>query len=925
MRTFLPIAVARGKPRLKEPAEAADEDRAAVIPPPDTPASATDVSVPADEPLDPVVESYRKLADVFHDVLSEQSLDDLLQRIADTVGELIPYDDITFYEANEATQELRAVFASGEDSEKVLADAPFAYGVGITGWAVEHREPVLANRAELDPRVRFVANTTPDPESLIVVPLVARGRLKGTLNIYRAGFQEFTEDEFLLVVRFGDAAALAIDNAHIRASLERQAQTDPLTGLWNHRTFHERLRQELVTASGDQTSVALIMVDLDDFKRVNDVYSHATGDQVLSEVAAILLGSVRGSDSVCRIGGEEFAIIAPTKALSDAYRLAERVQEHVSETEFGPVGPVSLSIGIASGPEHAANPRELVACAEVAMMMAKARGKGQIVVFHEDGPGRPSDGLPIRSAEFRSIAHLKMLHGASAKLSRLNDVAEIGSTIADELRLLIDYHNCRVFVREGDDLHLVAFRGDLRAEATAPEAALATRVGDGITGHVAATGQPFMTGDAAHCEIGRRIPGTDEIEESLLAVPLRYGPTVVGVIVVSKLGTDQFDADDLRLLEVLAGHASVALVNARLYEAQRREAESAKALLELTRELSAVTNLDGVLEQVALGAAHIMGSERCSVWLPTPEGGLVCRATAAGAAYPEYAAVQGGVIPPEMVAPFTNIEEPFVMHETDARRIGHALGVQGPAPAHAIAVVPLDHGLGALAVAVESDVGARELELLAGIASQARLAITNAGSFATLERTFLSTVEALANALEAKDAYTSSHTRWICDMAIEVGAKLGLDPERLKRVELGALFHDIGKIGIPASILMKAGPLTDEERAVIERHPELGERILAPIEQLSQVRPIVRSCHERFDGRGYPDGLHGDQIPLEARIIFACDAFHAMTTDRPYRDALSVDEAFRRLAEAAGTQFDPRVIEVCLRVLRQPPPLDAPV
>ncbi len=886
-------------------------------PRPDTPAT-TRAREPVDEDLDPVVESYRKLADVFHDVLSEQSLDDLLERIASTVGELIPFDDITFYEADDSARQLQAVYASGDDAEKVLADEPFPYGVGITGWAVEHREPVLANRAELDPRVRFVANTTPDPESLIVVPLVARGRLKGTLNIYRAGFQEFTEDEFLLVVRFGDAAALAIDNAHIRASLERQAQTDPLTGLWNHRTFHERLREELVAASSEQSSVALVMLDLDDFKRVNDVYSHATGDHVLSEVAAILRGSVRGSDSVCRIGGEEFAIIAPTKALSDAFRLAERVQEHLAETDFGPVGPVSLSVGIASGPDHAANPRELVACAEVAMMTAKARGKGQIVVFQDEGGERPADDMAGRSAEFRSIAHLKMLHGVSSKLSRLNDIAEIGSTIADELRLLIDYHNCRVFVRENDDLHLIAFRGDLTASASASATeALATRVGDGITGHVAESGQPFITGDAAHCGMGLRIPGTEEIEESLLAVPFRYGPTVVGVIVVSKLGVDQFDEDDLRLLEVLAGHASVALVNARLYQTQRREAESAKALLELTRELAEVTNLDGVLERVARGAARIMGSRSCSVWLPTPEGGLVCRATAGGA---EYSALQDGVIPPELVARFSNMTEPFVMTAEDAARIGRALAASGDAPAHSVCLIPLDQGLAALAVAVEGDVSGRELELLAGIASQARLAITNAGSFATLERTFLSTVEALANALEAKDAYTSSHARWICDMAIEVGTKLGLDAIGLKRVELGALFHDIGKIGIPASILMKPGPLSPEERSVIEGHPELGERILAPIEQLAEVRPIVRACHERFDGRGYPDGLTGDQIPLEARIIFACDAFHAMTTDRPYREALPVEEAFRRLADAAGTQFDPKVVEVCLSVLEQPPP-----
>ena len=107
---------------------------------------------------------------------------------------------------------------------------------------------------------------------------------------------------------------------------------------------------------------------------------------------------------------------------------------------------------------------------------------------------------------------------------------------------------------------------------------------------------------------------------------------------------------------------------------------------------------------------------------------------------------------------------------------------------------------------------------------------------------------------------------------------------------------------------------------MIERHPELGERILAPIDQLQDVCGIVRACHERWDGDGYPDRKAGEEIPLEARIIFACDAFHAMTTDRPYREALPVEEAFRRLTSAAGTQFDPVVVEVCLHVLKQPPP-----
>ena len=178
------------------------------------------------------------------------------------------------------------------------------------------------------------------------------------------------------------------------------------------------------------------------------------------------------------------------------------------------------------------------------------------------------------------------------------------------------------------------------------------------------------------------------------------------------------------------------------------------------------------------------------------------------------------------------------------------------------------------------------MSLLAGLAHQAKLAIESAEHYENLERTFVSTVAALANALEANDEYTSSHARWITDMSLLVGRELGLDRDALKRLELGALFHDIGKIGIPSEILQKPGPLTDEEFEIVKEHPELGEKILAPIERLADVRPIVRACHERWDGLGYPDGKSGAEIPVEARIVLVCDAFHAMVTDRPYRERL---------------------------------------
>jgi diguanylate cyclase (GGDEF)-like protein len=874
--------------------------------------------VPGDHPVAPIhlvpdgedvlaraealVESYRGLADVFHDVLAEQSLDALLERIADTVGEIVPYDELVIYEADNGRRRLTPVLVRSEWAEEI-ANAETEFGQGLTGWSVEHREPVHTNAAHLDPRVRIVPGTPVEPEALIVVPLVARDTLKGALNIYRVGEEaRFNADEFELAKRFGDAAALALDNAQIRVRLEHQAQTDALTGLYNHRYFHERLRSELQRASRSHESVGVLMLDIDDFKRTNDVHGHAAGDEILVQLGSTLLSTARGSDVVCRLGGEEFAVIMPATDSESAKTLARRIAEHVATQEFGPAGRLTISLGLAEGPAHASNPRELIACAEAAMMTAKARGKNQLVLFGDGEHERPHP-LEVATRDVRSISHLKMLQSLAGKLNRLNDVREIGTTIANELRSLIDYHNCRVFVVDGDDVVPIAFRGDLSAPPSATMDVLKVKVGEGITGHVVATGEPILTGDAARHAIGKTIEGTTPIDESLLAVPMHFGARAIGAIVISKLGFDQFDGDDLRLLEVLAGHAAVALENARLYEAQRREADSAKALLEFARDLAIARGLDDVLERVVTQTAAIVGSERVSVWLEDADTGVLAVRASHGAADERL----------EFVERVRSTEEPFIVpaEESDFPYI--------------VAPLVLDDGrvgcIAASAPSREPDFVERPLRLLGGLAHQAKLALANANNFDKLEGTFISTVEALANALEANDEYTSSHARWITDTALRVGDALGLDPTTLKRVELGALFHDIGKIGIPSEILSKPGRLTDEERKLIETHPELGEKIIAPINRLQDVRPVVRHCHERWDGAGYPDALAGELIPVESRIVFVCDAFHAMTTDRPYRRRMSVAQACRELEEGAGTQFDPRVVAAFLGLLQRHPEL----
>jgi putative nucleotidyltransferase with HDIG domain len=179
---------------------------------------------------------------------------------------------------------------------------------------------------------------------------------------------------------------------------------------------------------------------------------------------------------------------------------------------------------------------------------------------------------------------------------------------------------------------------------------------------------------------------------------------------------------------------------------------------------------------------------------------------------------------------------------------------------------------------------------------------------ARLRRTSLSFATALVATLDARDQYTAGHSAAVAIYARDIAQRMGLSEEGQELVHLCGLVHDIGKIGLPAGLLEKPGPLTLEERRQMEQHSEIGERILRNVDDYSEIADIVRSHHERIDGMGYPDGLPGDEIPLLARIIGVADAYDAMTSDRPYREALPSRVARMRLAQAVETQFDTTVV-----------------
>jgi HD-GYP domain-containing protein (c-di-GMP phosphodiesterase class II) len=208
-----------------------------------------------------------------------------------------------------------------------------------------------------------------------------------------------------------------------------------------------------------------------------------------------------------------------------------------------------------------------------------------------------------------------------------------------------------------------------------------------------------------------------------------------------------------------------------------------------------------------------------------------------------------------------------------------------------------------------------DVVLVEAIAASLGSSVHRASLVADLERTFTTTLTALMSAVEAKDGYTAAHEQHVAELAASVALRLGLPRSHASDVRYAALLHDVGKVAIPQEILTKPSSLTAEEWLTMRSHAAVGGELVARIEAFAHLAPAVRASHERWDGGGYPDGLAGEEIPLAARIISACDTYQAIVTDRPYRRAQSLSEAVAELRRVAGAQLDRQVVEALLEEL----------
>jgi putative nucleotidyltransferase with HDIG domain len=412
---------------------------------------------------------------------------------------------------------------------------------------------------------------------------------------------------------------------------------------------------------------------------------------------------------------------------------------------------------------------------------------------------------------------------------------------------------------------------------------------------------PKMGGLDLLKEVARTHPDT------LTVIMTGFG-TVETAIDAMKRGAYDYILKPFKVEEIV--HIVQRGLEKRRLSAENLRLREALSLYKVSEAITASLSLDEVIATVADSGLNEIRADLVMTWLDDGEGAFFSRNVSQAATFPENEEV--GELDPLLVSDRLKRESFLVEHGARARELFRALPSR---QVQSITIIPLkmrERLIGWIAVvsltaSKRFDEGQRKL--LSIIASRAAAAIENARLYEDLQATFQQTIQSLARTIDKMDRYTSGHSERVARYAVNLARWLGLDEGQIEIVRHSALMHDIGKVGCVMN-LNKTGKLTAAEYEVFKRHPAYGREILDPIKFLQPVIPGVHLHHERWDGRGYPLGLAGQDIPLIARIIAVADTYDAMTSDRAYRRALPHEVTVNEIVRCSGTQFDPDIANV---------------
>ncbi|MGM0601036.1 MAG: GAF domain-containing protein [Candidatus Rifleibacteriota bacterium] len=436
----------------------------------------------------------------------------------------------------------------------------------------------------------------------------------------------------------------------------------------------------------------------------------------------------------------------------------------------------------------------------------------------------------------------------------------------------------------------------------------------GIAGRVFNSGDSVLLNDLDQQEDSTELVEA-KVSRSSICVPIKYSGRVVGILSVSnRISGTPFTEEDLRLVEGIAQEAAIAIKNSRTWHDLKRKVLELNTLHEVGKTLGMVLDINELLEMVLDLTEKVLGGVKTSsVVLYDKETN--CLQVMLYKGKQNMQALQPIKVGEGIAGKVFTRGEPMIIN--DVKTSEETSSEQG----RSSICVPLkvkDKPIGVLSLSDRLNGEAfnkSDLEILSTLASQIAVALNNAQLYEDLEASYLSAVRALANSIDAKDPYTRGHSERVARYSIEIARIIGLPADDIKTIHVGALLHDIGKISISESIINKAAKLTDDEFETMKTHPVRGAAIIEPASFLAEKVPLIRYHHERFDGKGYPDGLKGREIPLLARIVCVADSFDAMTSKRAYRDTMNIAQAREELLRCSGSQFDPRVVNAFLEII----------
>jgi diguanylate cyclase (GGDEF)-like protein/putative nucleotidyltransferase with HDIG domain len=670
--------------------------------------------------------------------------------------------------------------------------------------------------------------------------------------------------------------------------LKKEAQTDGKTGLLNAHHFNQLYIAEIDRARRFGRPVAFVMADLDLLRNINNTYGHLAGDAVLAGIGRIIRETVREYDIAGRFGGEEFAIVLPEADLPAARALAERLRLAVEAAVFtvGPnAAPISatMSIGVACFPEDAHAPAALTHEADVAVYQAKLQGRN-CVVYASDVPH-----------------FIKLAQAQPAGV-------EIGHT-----------------------QYAAAFSGAPRAEL------------NGATPRPPAQPAPRLTAPA---------PPPAPVAEAAPPAPRRYSVNFlrlfVGAITVLALGVtvfgfmqgDKLDVIGIGLLLALTAIFEVLQINvygdntasvtvATVFAAAviggipgAALAAAAVALTHYVRQRPALYKtgfnwsthlLAGVAPALIMKLGIPLEIENLLLLaLPVLAASLVFFIFDTGLIACAISLASGADLVGTWRKQFQWLAGHYVVLGVIGLFLGIAYTKLGPGGVLVFTLPVLMMRYAQQQYVERTRQSVLELKRMNVELAQANQEVVAASE--AIQQLNDELFVTLSKILDARDPYVGGHAEQVSSYAVAIAEELRLSPERIKHVRQAGYLHDIGKIAISEQVLHKPARLTEEEYEYVKTHAAIGAQLLESSLALRHLAPYVRSHHERWDGCGYPDGLAGEEIPLEARILSVCDSVEAMASDRPYSRGKSVSEIITEVKRCAGSHFDPQVAEVFVHI-----------